>query len=142
MCGWRVTPVTLRGNPRKGGRGGIWYNGRHMDRFILDTFVWLYSIPGLALNLFGIAVICLALDGPWYPVTVRTALIAFTWPVWFALAIPVMLLVGFCRVFEVLADKLEKRDAQRGEPLLIRDAIDPRRWRSRAAARGSESPSP
>lgn len=134
--------MTLAVNKPNGGCGGIWYTRPHMDKFMADTLAWLYSMNGSLITVFGFVIICRTFDDRWYPVHVRTAFFALTWPVWFTLAIPVFLFVGMLKCLEAVVNRFEEWDKAQGEPLRILDAINPRRWRSRAAARGSEAPSP
>jgi len=113
-----------------------------MDNFINDTFFWLYSMNGSIVNIAGFALLCYGLDGRWYPIHVRTLVIALVWPVVFVFAMPVMIVLGAIKGFDLVVSHFNELDAIRGAPLRILDAINPRRWRSRAAARGSEAPSP
>lgn len=92
-----------------------------MDNFINDTFFWLYSMNGSIVNIAGFALV---------------------WPVVFVFAMPVMIVLGAIKGFDLVVSHFNELDAIRGAPLRILDAINPRRWRSRAAARGSEAPSP
>ncbi len=113
-----------------------------MDKFLADTFAWLYSLNGSAVNLAGCALLCYGLDGRWYPVHLRTLVIALAWPVVFVFAMPFLLVLGALKGFDLVSSYFNKLDQEKGAPLRILDAINPRRWRSRAAARGSEAPSP
>lgn len=108
--------------------------------FLLSSIGWLYSLNGLLALVLGAGAVCVALDGQAVPKRLRTALLAVSWPVWLAVASPLLVVLFAIYTLQLLSECMERLD-HRGQPLPP-GTINPRRWRLRAAPRGSDSPAP